>query len=72
MPLLDVRPVYVVQDKESGAFVDINMTFVTSLRHAARADSVETARETMNFALYDGQITCPEGYELHCLYELID
>jgi len=72
MPLLDVRQVYVVQDVESGAFVDINMSFVSSLRHAARADSAANARETMYFALYDGQIQCSEGFEIHSFYEVIE
>lgn len=72
MALLDVRQVFVVQDRASGAFVDINMGFVTSLRHAARAESREGANESMQFALYDDQISCPEGYEVHCFFELAD
>lgn len=70
MALLDVRQVFVVQDRASGAFVDINMTFVTSLKSAARAESRELANESMQFALYDDQIECPEGYEVHSFYEL--
>lgn len=70
MGLLDVRQIYVVQDRESGAFVDINMTFVSSLRAAARIDSVEIAHESMSFALYDGQLVCPDGYEIHSFYEI--
>lgn len=72
MALLDVRQVFVVQDRASGAFVDINMGFVQSLRHAARAESRETANESMQFALYDDQIQCPEGYEIHTFYESDD
>lgn len=72
MALLDVRKVFVVQDRASGAFVDINMTFVFSLRHAARVESRELANESMQFALYDDQIYCPEGYEVHAFYELND
>lgn len=69
MALLDVRPVFVVQDRESGAFVDINMGFVSSLRHAARADSKAVAHESMNCAILDGLLSCPEGYEVHMFYE---
>lgn len=69
MALLDVVPVFVVQDRESGAFVDINMTFVTSLRHAARTTSKATVHESMNCAILDGLITCPDGYEVHTFYE---
>jgi len=69
MPLLDVRAVYVVQDRDTGAFVDINMTFVNSLRHAARAASREIAHESMNCAILDGMLECPEGYEVHQLLE---
>lgn len=72
MPLLDVRQVFVVQDRASGLFVDINMSFVQSLRHAARADSRQIANESMQFALYDDKLHCPEGYEVHAFYELND
>lgn len=68
--LSDVRRIYVVQDRETGAFVDINMGFVSSLRHAARCESKELARESMSGALYDGLLTCPSGYEIHELLEL--
>lgn len=70
MALHDVRQVFVVQDRETGSFVDINMTFVTSFRHAARVESRQLACESMNFALFDGGISCPEGYDVHCFYEL--
>ena len=69
MALVDVRKVYVVQDRESGAFVDLDMGFVSSLRHAARAESEDIVRESMDFALYDGQLSCPSGYEVHSFYE---
>lgn len=69
MSLLDVRKVYVVQDRETGAFVDINMGFVTSLKHAVRADSYDVVRESMNGALFEGRIECPSGYDVHALYE---
>lgn len=70
--LTDVRQVWVVQDRASGAFVDINMGFCCSLRHAARAESLDVAHESMDSALYEGLIECPEGYEVHVLYELND
>lgn len=72
MALLDVRQVFVVQDRATGAFVDINMTLVQSLRHAARAESREIAHESMNSALYEDEIHCPDGYEVHSFYELND
>lgn len=72
MALLDVRQVFVVQDRASGGFVDINMTLVTSLKYAARAESREIANESMQFALYDDQLECPDGYEIHSFYESED
>lgn len=72
MPLLDVRPVYVVQDRATGCFVDINMTFCKMLKHAARADSETIARETMHSAIYEGLCDCPDGFELVRIYELND
>lgn len=72
MALLDVRQVYVVQDRDSGAFVDINMTFVNSLRHAARVDSLELARETIRNAIYDGVLEFPDGFDVVGFYELVD
>lgn len=70
--LLDVRPVFVVQDRATGAFVDINMTLVNSLRHAAKADTEASARETMHFALYDDLISCPDGYDIYRFYLPVD
>ncbi len=70
MALIDARKVYVVQDRETGAFVDLDMGFVTSLRHAARAESEAIVRESMNCALYEGQLCCPSGYEIHSFFEV--
>lgn len=70
--LLDVRPVYVVQDRASGAFVDINMLFCKSFRYAARADSESVARQTMHGAIYDGYVECPEGFDVIKIYELVE
>lgn len=70
MPLIDVRRVFVVQDRETGSFVDLDMGFVNSLRHAARAESEEIVRESMNCALFEGQLTCPSGYEIHTFFEI--
>lgn len=72
MALHDVRLVYVAQDRETGCFYDINVLPVSSLRHAARADSREIVRSSMNCALEEGQIECPQGYEIHSFYELVD
>ncbi|WP_153132870.1 hypothetical protein [Dechloromonas hortensis] len=72
MSLLDVRQVFVVQDRATGAFVDLDMGFVTSLKHAARAASVESVRESMHFALHDGGIECPLGYDIHSFFEASD
>lgn len=44
MSLLDVRKVFVVQDRASGSFVDLDMGFVMSLKHAARAESSDRPR----------------------------
>jgi len=68
MSLLDVRRVYVVQDRATGSFVDINMSFVFSLKHAARAESLDVVRESMNCALYDGTLDCPMGYDVHTFF----
>lgn len=70
--LIDVRLVHVVQDRESGAFVDVNMTFVNSLRAAAQVDTAELARETMRNALYDGVLECPGGFDVISLYLPVD
>lgn len=70
MPLLNVRRVYVVQDRESGAFVDCNMTLVRSLRYAARVESEQLVRESMAFSLHDGQLICPDGFDIVQLYEI--
>ncbi|WP_295003800.1 hypothetical protein [uncultured Dechloromonas sp.] len=72
MALLDVVPVFVVQDRESGAFIDINMTFVSSLRHAARSANRTVAHESMNCAILDGLLSCPDGYEVHMFYEEVN
>lgn len=72
MALHDVRRVFVVQDRATGCFVDINMTFVTSLRGAAHVDSAALARETMNGALYEDLLECPDGYEIHPLFVEVD
>lgn len=69
MALHDVQTVFVVQDRETGLFVDENMGLVMSLRHAARAESREIANESMQCALYDDLLSCPGGYEIHQFYE---
>lgn len=72
MTLRDVREVFVAQDRLNGSFFDINMTEVTSLKHAARADSESIVRETMQHAILEGLIECPDGYDVHSFFELRD
>ncbi len=69
MALHDVRKVYVVQDRATGAFVDENMTFVSMLRHAVRVEDPSTIWESMQCAIYDGHIDCPDGYEVIPFFE---
>ena len=69
MALVDVREYFVVQDRLTGAFVDENMTFCTSLRFAARVENRQTIFESMCCAIEDGLIECPEGYEVHSIFE---
>lgn len=61
--------VFVVQDRKTGLFFDCNMSPVKSLRFAARADSITTVHDSMNFAILEGQCECEEGYEIHAFYE---
>lgn len=72
MALLDVREVYVVQDRATGAFVDENMGFVQSLKWAVRAESIQSVHESMGCAILDSYLDCQDGYEVHMIYELID
>lgn len=48
------------------------MTFVHSLRGACRIDSAAIARETMNGALYEDLLECPDGYDVISFYESVD
>lgn len=68
MSLVDVRKVYVVQDRDSGAFVDINMGFCNLLKNAAFIDSRDIAIQHIRDAIYDGLIEFPMGYEIFELY----
>ena len=67
--LRDVERVFVVQCRASGAFVDINMSLVNSLRHAARAESKEMAHEHTANAVFDGLLDFPDGYDVFMFYE---
>lgn len=69
MPLMDVRRVYVVQDRDSGSFVDVNMTWVTSLRAAVRVDDKDRCYECMRNSIEDGIIECRDGYDVIELLE---
>ena len=68
MALLDVRPVYVVQCRDTGAFVDINMQFVMMLKNAAQIDSSQIAKEHIRDAIYDGVLDFPEGFDVFEMY----
>lgn len=61
--------VFVVQDRQTGNFFDLNMLPVKSLRHAARAESLQVAHESMATAIIDGLIETPDGYEIHSFFE---
>lgn len=67
--LLDLVEVFVAQDRRSGDFFDCNMAPVTSLRHAARADSESIVHESMADAVLSGQLDLSDGYEVHAFYE---
>ena len=72
MALLDVRPVYVVQDRDTGAFVDINMQFCTRLKNAAFIDSREMAVQHTRDAVCDGLLEFTDGFEVVEFYVLKD
>lgn len=61
---------YVAQDRRTGVFYDVNVLPVRSLRHAARADSLQTVHDTMSFAILEGRVECPDGYEVHRLFDI--
>jgi hypothetical protein len=65
----DVVEVFIAQDRVTGNFFDLNMSPVTSLRHAARADSVEIVHESMADAILSGGLDCEDGYEVHSFLE---
>lgn len=70
MPMRDVIEGFIAQDRATGVFYDVNVLPVRSLRYAARADSIEVVHETMGFAILEGRVECPDGYEVHSIYEL--
>ena len=63
--------VFVVQDRVTGDFFDINMSPVKSLRHAARADSVYICNESMANAVLSGDLDLEDGYDVHSFYEVV-
>ena len=63
--LLNVRPVWVIQQKSTGDFLHLDLYPTRSLKHAGRALDLECAHET-------GRLNLDGDYELHMFYELID
>ena len=63
--LLDVRRVWVVQQKSSGRFLNLDLCLVRSLKHAGRAPDLECAHET-------GRLNLDSDYEVHTFLELND
>lgn len=60
---VDLRPVWVIQRRSTGAFLHLELFDVRSLKLAGRAPDYESAVET-------AQINMPEGdWEIHQFYE---
>ena len=62
--LLDVRPVWVVQQRSTGMFLHLDLYPTRSLKHAGRAPDLECAHQT-------GRMNLDSDYELHMFYELV-
>ena len=60
--LRDVRRVWVVQQKSSGLFLNLDLCLVRSLKFAGRAPDLECAHET-------GRMNLDSDYELHAFFE---
>lgn len=63
--LKDVRRVWVIQQKSSGLFLNLDLCLVRSLRQAGRAPDVECAHET-------GRMNLDRDYEIHCFFEEVE
>ena len=61
----DVRRVWVVQQKSTGLFLNLDLCLVRSLKHAGRAPDVECAHET-------GRLNLERDYEIHTFFEELD
>lgn len=63
--MLDLRRVWVVQQKSTGRFLSLELYLVKSLKNAGRAPDFECAHQT-------GLINLAGDYEIHSLYEPCD
>ena len=63
--LLDVRRVWVVQQKSTGRFLHLDLYPVRSLKQAGRAPDLECAHET-------GRMNFDQDYEVHAIYEAVE
>lgn len=63
--MVDLRRVWVVQQKSTGRFLSLDLYLVKSLKHAGRAPDVECAHET-------GRLNLDRDYEIHAFYEPLE
>lgn len=63
--MLDLRRVWVVQQKSTGRFLSLELYLVKSLKNAGRAPDFECAHET-------GRLNLDGDYEVHTFYEPCD
>lgn len=63
--MLDLRRVWVVQQRSTGRFLSLELYFVKSLKHAGRAPDFECAHET-------GRLNLDGDYEIHSFYEPVE
>lgn len=63
--MVDLRRVWVVQQKSTGRFLSLELYLVKSLKNAGRAPDFECAHET-------GQLNLDSDYEVHGFYEPVE
>lgn len=63
--MLDLRRVWVVQQKSTGRFLSLELYLVKSLKNAGRAPDFECAHET-------GRLNLDVDYEVHGFYEPVE
>lgn len=63
--MLDVRRVWVVQQRSTGRFLSLELYLVKSLKNAGRAPDAECAHET-------GRLNLDADYEVHGFYEPVE